>query len=98
MEVWFDEFAILPGESIRDAVESGLRGSDTVVTLIDSESLNSPALFFELGAAIGLGKRVVAVVPKDFDPSKLPQSLRLRRYLFRDSPERTANELVSMAS
>jgi len=98
IEVWFDEFAILPGESIRDAIESGLRESDTIVALIDPDALNRPALFFELGAAIGLGKKVIAVVPKDFDPSKLPQSLRLRRYLFRDSPERTANELVSAAS
>lgn len=97
IEVWLDEFAIQAGEPIRDAIESGLRESDTIVTVIDSETLNQPALFFELGAAIGMGKKVVAIVPKNFDSSKLPQALRLRRYLFRDSPEQTANELVSLA-
>lgn len=94
-EVWFDDFSVRPGENLREAIESGLRESDVIVALIDSENSNRPALFFELGAAIGMGKRVVAIVPKEFDPSQLPQSIRLRRYLFKDSPEETAGELLS---
>ena len=95
VEVWFDDFAIQPGENLREAIESGLRKSDIVVALINSKSSNRPALFFELGAAIGLGKKVIAIVPKEFDSSELPQSIRLRRYLLRDSPEKTARELLS---
>jgi nucleoside 2-deoxyribosyltransferase len=91
--VWFDEFDVHPGESIREALEAGLRGSDVVVALLDPEHPSKPNLFFELGAAIGMGKRVVPIVPKDVDPRNLPLDVRLRRYLVRDSPENTAEEL-----
>jgi len=91
--VWFDEFDVHPGESLRDALESGLRGSDVLVALLDPEHPAKPALFFELGAAIGMGKKVVTIVPKGLDPSHLPLDVRLRRYLVRDSPEHTAEEL-----
>ncbi len=63
--VWFDEFDVQLGESLRDALEAGLRNSDVLVTLLDADSSSKPNLFFELGAAIGMGKRVVAMVPKD---------------------------------
>ena len=91
--VWFDEFDVHPGESIRDALESGLRGCDVLVALLDPTKPPRPALFFELGAAIGMGKRVVSIAPKDMDPGNLPLYVRLRRYLVRDSPEQTAEEL-----
>ena len=91
--VWFDEFDVRPGESVREAIEAGLRSSDVLVALLDAESSSKPNIFFELGAAIGMGKRVVAIVPKDLDPSVLPLDVRLRRYLIRDTPEQTAEEL-----
>ena len=91
--VWFDEFDVRPGESVRDALEAGLRSSDVLVALLDTESPSRPNLFFELGAAIGMGKKVVAIVPKDLDPSVLPLEVRLRRYLIRNTPEQTAAEL-----
>jgi len=91
--VWFDQFEIAAGDSLRDALEAGLRASDVFVTLVESENLRKPNLFFELGAAIGMRKKVVAIVPKNIDPSQLPVELRLRRYLVRDTPEETAEEL-----
>src|SRR5438445_291680 len=75
-------------------LEAGLRESDVLVALIDPSSSLKPNLFFELGAAIGMGKRVVPIVPREFDASKLPFELRTRRYLIRDSPEDTAEELA----
>jgi nucleoside 2-deoxyribosyltransferase len=93
--VWFDEFDVRPGESVRDALEAGLRSSDVLVALLDAESPSKPNLFFELGAAIGMGKRVVAIVPRGMDQSVLPLDVRLRRYLIRDTPEQTAEELSS---
>lgn len=91
--VWFDQFEISAGDSLRDALEAGLRASDVFVTLVEPQNLHKPNLFFELGAAIGMRKKVVAIVPKDIDPSQLPIELRLRRYLVRDTPEETAEEL-----
>jgi TIR domain len=93
INVWFDEFDVQPGESLHDALESGLRTSDVLVALLDAESPAKPNLFFELGAAIGMGKRVVPIVPKGMDPSVLPLDVRLRRYLVGDTPEQTAEEL-----
>ena len=93
VSVWFDEFDVQPGESLREALESGLRTSDVLVALLDAEAPAKPNLFFELGAAIGMGKRVVAIVPKGIDLGALPLDLRLRRYLVRDTPEQTAEEL-----
>jgi hypothetical protein len=91
--VWFDEFEIEVGDSMEDALTSALRDSDVLVTVLDPRMLNTPTLFFELGAALGTGKRVVAIVPRDLDPSALPIELRRRRYLLRDSPQETAEEL-----
>jgi predicted nucleotide-binding protein len=91
--VWLDGLEDRPGESAVDALEAGLRSSDVLVALLDSESQSRANLFFELGAAIGMGKRVLAIVPKGVDPGVLPLSVRRRRYLIRDTPERTAEEL-----
>src|SRR6266851_10295271 len=66
VDVWFDQFEVRAGESLRDALEAGLRSSDVFVTLVDPKFPSKPNLFFELGAAIGMGKRVVAIVPRDF--------------------------------
>jgi hypothetical protein len=93
VRVWFDEFDVRPGESVRDALEAGLRSSDLLVALFDAESPLKPNLFFEFGAALGMGKKIVTIIPKDLDPKALPFGLRLRRYLVRDTPEHTATEL-----
>ncbi|HTV54615.1 MAG TPA: toll/interleukin-1 receptor domain-containing protein [Terriglobia bacterium] len=94
VRVWLDQFRIAAGESVRDALEDGLRGSDVFVALIDPASPPKPNLFFELGAAIGMGKRVIPILPREMDISKLPLEFRVRRYLLRDSPEDTAEELT----
>ena len=93
ISVWLDELDVQPGEPLREALESGFRNSDILVALLDAEAPAKPNLFFELGAAIGMGKRVVPIVPKGIDLNALPLDLRLRRYLVRDTPEQTAEEL-----
>ncbi len=42
-----------------------------------------------------MGKRVVSIVHKGMDPDALPFDVLLRRYLIRDTPEQTAQELSS---
>ncbi len=96
VQVWLDQFEVKVGESIREAIEKGLRESDLFVVLIDPNSIRTPSLLFELGAAIGMGKRVVAIVPKDFDPSQLPLPLRARRFLVKGPPAAIADELVAV--
>jgi hypothetical protein len=76
-----------------EAVESGMRGSDVLVSLVDPDQPAKPNLFFEIGAGMWMGKQVVSIVPKSLDPDSLPLDVRLRRYLIRESPKRTAEEL-----
>ncbi len=96
--VWMDELKVRAGDDIRDAIEKGMRESDTVVSIISADDPRSPNTLFELGAALGMGKRLVAIVPENFDPASLPFSLRTRRFLVRHSPEETADALVGEAS
>ena len=42
LDVWFDQFRVRAGESLRDALESGLRSSDVFVTLIDPKFPSKP--------------------------------------------------------
>ena len=93
--VWLDEWSVRAGESLPESIEDGLRSSDIIVSLITRQSVKQPSLFFELGAAVSMGKRVVAIVSKDVEYSQLPQSLRTRKFLRQSSPEATAKELLS---
>ncbi|MGD0298049.1 MAG: toll/interleukin-1 receptor domain-containing protein [Bryobacteraceae bacterium] len=93
--VWLDGLDDRTSEPAVDELEAGFRSSDLLVALLDADSSLSPNLFFELGAAIGMGKRVLAIVPRAVDPSDLPLKMRLWRYLVRDTPELTAEELSS---
>ncbi|SRR5713101_8919192 len=97
LNVWFDSHSIPLGQSWTEAIEKGLRESNVIVLLVTPDSLKRPNLFFEIGAAMGMGKRLVPVVSKDLDPSALPASLRERRYLLKGSPDVTAQEFVSQA-
>ena len=96
--VWFDEFDVAPGDSMRDALDSALRDSDIVVAVLAAASSNRPALFFELGAAIGMKKRLVPVVPKELSLDTLPFDLRLRKWVVKQTPEETADELSQTLS
>lgn len=95
VNVWFDQFNVKAGEPLSEAIEKGLRESDIVVLLINLESINRPNLFFELGAALGMNKTIVPVVPENLDPHSLPLPLQRIKFIVRASPEETANELVS---
>jgi hypothetical protein len=92
--VWLDEKEIAVGESIADKLEQGLRSSDSLVFVLSSENIHSSNLFFELGAALGAGKRVIAIVDKNVPAKDLPLPIRRRRYLLRGNPEETARDVV----
>ena len=94
VDVWYDRFEIRPGDTIQEAIEKGLRNSTVIVFLLTEKSVFHASTLFELGAAIGMGKRVVGIVPEDLDISLLPQSFRNRRYLIKKDPEDTACKVL----
>jgi TIR domain len=95
VSVWFDQHQIGVGDIWTDAIEAGLRESESIVVILTSENLGSPSLSFEIGAAIGMHKKIVPIVSEDLPLSALPREIRIRQYLIRRSPEATADELVS---
>jgi hypothetical protein len=95
VDVWFDQFNVKAGEPLSEAIEKGLRESDIVVLLISPENINRPNLFFELGAALGMNKTVVPIVPENLDAHSLPLPLQRIKFIVRASPEETARELAS---
>ncbi len=94
--VWMDEFELRPGQELRGAIEKGLRQSDVIVFVITPEKLQSPNLFFELGAAVGMNKPIVAIVSKRVDRSTLPQSIRVRKFIVQGLPEKTASDVQAV--
>jgi hypothetical protein len=95
LDVWFDEFNIKPGQPLAEALEKGLRESDAVILLINSENVNRPNLLFEIGAAVGMNKPMIPVVSRDLEVHRLPALIQRIRFLLRKSPEETARELVT---
>lgn len=95
IDVWFDEFNIKPGEPLVESLEKGLRESDAVVLVLNAENMRRPNIFFEIGAALGMNKAIIPVVPAGFEYHKLPLPLQRIKFLIRNSPEETARELTS---
>jgi nucleoside 2-deoxyribosyltransferase len=95
VEVWLDEWEIKLGESLRDALEAGLRSSDAIVAVVSRTNVRNPNVFFELGVALGMGKRLIPVVSRDLETTLIPFDLRTRRYVARGSPAETAREVAS---
>lgn len=95
IEVWFDEFNIKPGEPLVESLEKGLRESDAVVLVLNAENMRRPNIFFEIGAALGMNKPIIPVVPAGFESHKLPLPLQRIKFLIRNSPEKTAHALTS---
>jgi hypothetical protein len=93
-DVWFDQWSVHPGDNLADAIEQGLRQADFIVFVLSPETVHRPNLYFELGAAVGMGKRVAAVVPETVGRAELPAPLLTRKYIAKASPEETAKALV----
>ena len=66
---WPDHSDIQPEESISEAIGRWLRECDLVVPIINIKDLDTPSLFFHLGAALSMGKDIVPVMVYSFDPN-----------------------------
>lgn len=94
VNVWLDEWQIHAGDSFRDAIEAGLRNSDAIVSVLSRANAQRPNVLFELGVALGTGKRLIPIIPADLESSSLPSELRKRRYLTKGTPDEAAREVA----
>ncbi len=94
VDVWLDAWRVHAGDSLRDALEAGLRTSDAIVAILSASNARRPALLFELGVALGTGKRLIPILPADLDSAVIPFELRSRRYLTKGAPAKAAREVA----
>lgn len=92
--VWLDVWQIQAGDSLADALEAGLRNSDAIVAVLSRSNARRPNTFFELGLALGMGKRLIPIVAEDLEAAAIPFDIRARRYLRKGAPEAAAREVA----
>ncbi|MGH9419963.1 MAG: toll/interleukin-1 receptor domain-containing protein, partial [Thermoanaerobaculia bacterium] len=76
ISAWFDAHEILPGERWQAQIEKALRQSRVLIMVLTSESVQRPWTFFELGAALAGGKRIIPVLSEDVHPADVPAAVR----------------------
>lgn len=72
------------GGSFAEVFRQQLQHSDVMVLLLSHDALESSWLAFELGAAMGLGKRILPVLlegPNEIDTDKLDYLLRDQQFI-----------------
>lgn len=93
-DVWTDSDAFNSNDSIQQSLERRLRESNLLVLLVGPNETTRPNLFFEMGAALAMGKPVVFVRSADLNLSELPPAFRNHKFLIKGSPEATAQALI----
>jgi hypothetical protein len=87
--VWSDR-PVANGEKWANLLRKRLASSDAVVALVSESEESSPWQLWEIGAAVGMGKRIITIVPAGLKGSGLPLTLREVRSLKRGEPSATA--------
>lgn len=96
VDVWFDSHEIAPGEDFGKSLEKGLRSSSVLVVILSMNSASSPWIFFELGAAVADGKRIIPIVIDDIEYEKLPLSLTKYQHLHESSPIQAGKKIIKL--
>ncbi|MGH8549988.1 MAG: toll/interleukin-1 receptor domain-containing protein [Methylococcales bacterium] len=71
--VWFDEFEIKAGDSIRNRIDEGLKDSDYFLIVLSDAARKSQWTEVELSKALKLGK---PILPVKIDDTNIPESIR----------------------
>jgi len=83
---WFDVHDLLPGERWQEQIQEALRESSTLIVIVGPRNVQSPWIFFELGAAVADNKRIIPVLAEGMLPEAMPVPLRQFQYLQESSP------------
>jgi SAM-dependent methyltransferase len=98
VRVWFDEWAITPGDNIFLAIEKGLQQSRTLVLCLSPAALGSDWVGLERSTTLfrdpsNAGRRFIPLLLTDCD---LPDTLRQFKYVdFRQESEAAFRELLA---
>ncbi|MGA1870590.1 MAG: toll/interleukin-1 receptor domain-containing protein [bacterium] len=96
IDVWYDVNDIKAGDRWQDLIQDALRKSSILVAILSKSSINRPWMFFEVGAAVADGKRVIPVLIQGLDVRDLPSLLIQFQVVAVDDPHK-AGEIVAQA-
>ena len=94
VDVWLDVWQVHAGDSLCEALEAGLRGGDATDAILSAANGCRPDMLFELGVALGTGKRLILIVPADPYSAVLPFELRTCRCLTKGAAAEAAREVA----
>lgn len=94
VQVWLDDWAIRPGDSIAEAIEDGLRSSDVIVSILTPANARHPNVLFDLGVALASGKTLIPIISADIDNSLILSPFRARRAVVKGEPDVAAREVA----
>ena len=94
VKVW-SESQVQPGEDWKSALEKGLTKSDLILTVVSARADLRANAFFEAGAAIGMGKPVIFIVPEsEVKSGRLPFDLDGKKALLRRTAAATVRDIM----
>ncbi len=91
------ERELRPGEDWRHSIQSAIKQSDVVVTLVSTPaSLQSSWTSYEMGVAEALGKRVLLLLPNKYSVTQLPADFASMQIMEFDpqAPEDAAQDIA----
>ena len=93
---WFDLNAVTPGELWPEKLQEALRQSETLVVFLSPDSVKSPSVLFEVGAAVADHKRIIPVLVDDVDLRDIPALLVQRQILRAASPSEAGEQVAEL--
>lgn len=96
VEAWFDVSSLAPGERWQERIQEALRASKFLIVILSSHNLDSPWTFFELGAAVADGKKIIPVATEDLQLERVPSLLRQFQFLKEASPEEAGKQVAAV--
>ena len=96
VRAFLDARDLASGDRFSDALRDKLQAAEELVVLISSASVGRDWVRHEIGAAWGLGKRIVGVVDK-LEASEVPDGIGQTRVFSINDFDRVAAEIASRA-
>ncbi len=95
-EVLYDRPAISPGESFRDCMQKLLAECDWLLAVVPDTDVSNAHVFFDLGSAIVMKKKLILLTDERVDISEIPMDLKDRLNFPMKTPDETMLHLMSV--
>jgi len=93
VNVWSDQ-SIRQGEEWGESIRAALQACDLFVGVLSPQNAYNRKVYFEMGAAVEAGKRLIPILSEDFERAGVP-FVHHRRTLTKGLPEVAAREVAS---